>query len=105
MSGQDKELEFDALWAECTAQSRLVPMPQQWNKLYGLLKNTRRTPSGGWEPSLPLILAAWAHATPIEKQLRFKEHVEWAQRHDQLAAIGAFLRSLPESQWCHFGED
>ena len=95
---------FDALWAECTAKHRLVPMPPQWSHLYGLLKNTRQKPSGGWEPPLPLILAAWHHATPIEKQLRFKEHLEWARQHNQLDQIGAFLRALPEAQWCHVGE-
>lgn len=100
----DTAAAFDALWADCTANNRLVPMPPQWNQLYGLLNNTRQKPSGGWEPPLPLILAAWHHTMPIEKQLRFKEHLEWAQQNDQLAQIGAFLRALPESQWCHFGE-
>jgi len=100
----DTAAAFDALWADCTAHSRLVPMPQQWNRLYGLLKNTRQKPSGGWEPPLPLILAAWHHSLPKEKQLRFKEHLEWAQQNDQLDQIGAFVRALPEDQWCHFGE-
>ena len=82
----------------------MVPMPRQWSRLYELLNNKRQKPSGGWEPPLPLILAAWHHAMPIEKQLRFKEHLEWARQHDQLAQIGEFLRALPEDQWCHFGE-
>ena len=100
----DTAAAFDALWVDCTANNRLVPMPPQWTKLYGLLKNTRQKPSGGWEPPLPLILAGWHHTMPIEKQLRFKAHLEWAQQNDQLAQIGAFLRALPEDQWCHFGE-
>lgn len=41
---------------------------------------------------------------PIEKQLRFKEHLEWASAKGQLGEIGGFLRSLTEEQWCHFGE-
>ena len=105
MSTQEGGTELDALWAECTASDRLVPMPPQLNQLFGFLKNTRQNPSGAWEPPLPLILAAWEHSTPIEKQLRFKEHLAWAQQNDQLATIRAFLRSLPEAQWCHFRED
>ena len=104
MTSLENEAEFDALWAECTAHKRLVPMPQQWSQLYDLLKNTRRGNSGGWEPPLPLILAAWHYSMPIEKQLRFKEHLEWARQHDQLAQIAEFLRGLSEDQWCHFGE-
>ena len=44
---------FDALWADCTAKHRLVPMPPQWSQLYKLLKNTRQKPSGG----LPFLMA------------------------------------------------
>lgn len=102
---RDKNTEkFNFIWDYCTSNNRLVPMPPQWNELYDLLKNTRQMPSDGWEPPLPLMLAAWHHSTPIEKQLRFKEHLQWAQTQGQLEDIGAFLRSLPESQWCHFDE-
>jgi hypothetical protein len=69
-----------------------------------MLKDLRRLPSGGWEPAAPLILAAWDCTMPIEKQLRFKEHVQWASDHGQIDGIGQFLRSLPESKWVHFGE-
>lgn len=95
---------LDALWEFCTANNRLVPLPPQWNQLYGILKNTCQKPSGGWEPPLPLVLAAWHHSMPIEKQLRFKEHLRWAEAQNQLPEITAFLRSLPETHWCHFGE-
>jgi len=95
---------FDNLWEFCTVNNRLVPMPPQWDEVYRMLKNTRQKPSGGWEPPLPLILAAWHHSMPIEKQLRFKEHLRWAQAQGQLDEIVVFLRTLPESQWCHFGE-
>jgi hypothetical protein len=95
---------FDSLWAYCTANNRLVPMPQQWNQLYGMLKNTRQKPSGGWEPPLPLILAAWHCTMPIEKQLRFKDHLQWALDQGQLNEVDVYLRSLPEQEWCHFGE-
>lgn len=95
---------FASLWANCTGKNRLVPMPAQWNRLFEMLKNKSQKATGGWEASLPLILAAWHHSMPIEKQLRFKEHIEWAQQQGQLEEIDLFLRSLPESQWCHFGE-
>jgi transposase InsO family protein len=73
--------DFDALWGYCTSNERVVPMPQRWSQIYGLLKNTRQKASGDCEPRLPLILAAWRHSTPIEKRLRFKEHLEWPKQH------------------------
>ena len=69
-----------------------------------MLRNKIQKPSGGWEPPLPLILAAW-HDTPLLfKQLRLREHIEWASTQHQLAEVGVYLRSLPENCWLHFGE-
>lgn len=101
---EDTGEKFDSLWGYCTANNSLVPMPPQWNNLFGMLKNTRQKPSGGWEPPLPLILAAWHHSMPIEKQLRFKGHLQWAQTEGQIEEICGYLRSLTETQWCHLGE-
>lgn len=93
---------FQALWSFCTSNERVVP--RDWNKLYKKLANKRQLASGGWEPSLPLILAAWHLTMPLEKHLRFKEHIEWASDQGQLAEIGAYLRSLDEEDWYHYGE-
>jgi hypothetical protein len=41
---------------------------------------------------------------PIEKQLRFREHIQWAYDQNQLDEVGTFLRALPEEKWAHFGE-
>jgi len=93
---------FQTLWDYCCANNRIIP--KDWNKLYQMLKNTRQKPSGGWEPSLPLILAAWHDTTPIDKQLRFKEHIQWASDNNQIEEIGVYLRALKEDEWYHFGE-
>lgn len=79
-------------------------MPREWNRLFEILKNKQQKPSGGWEPPLPLILAAWWDTIPAAKVLRFHEHLEWAGKNGQLDEIGEFLRSLTEEQWAHYGE-
>jgi hypothetical protein len=93
---------FETLWQYCTENNRAIP--RDWNKFYNLLKNKKQKPSGGWEPSLPLILAAWDITMPIEKQLRFKEHVQWAIDNQQHEEAGNYLRKLNEEEWYHFGE-
>lgn len=95
---------FESLWAYCIDKRRLVPAPSEWAKLHSMLLGAHQKPSGGWEPALPLILAAWHESMPIEKQLRFKEHIQWARDHNQLDEIGEFIRRLPEDKWVHFGE-
>lgn len=95
---------FETLWEYCISKNRLCPMPMKWNDLFGMLKNTKQNPDGGWTPSLPLILFAWDTTMPIEKQLRFKEHIQWASDNNQNEEVGKYLRSLSENDWAHFGE-
>jgi hypothetical protein len=95
---------FESLAGYCAENGRAVPLPNAWDELYKLLRNIRRKASGGFDPPPPLILAAWSHSLPIEKVIRFKEHLRWAEKENQLDQVGAFLRSLPEEKWAHFGE-
>jgi hypothetical protein len=93
---------FDTLWTFCTQNNRVIP--KDWNKFYNMLKNRRQNTKGGWEPSLPLILAAWDITNAVEKQIRFKEHISWAFENNQLDEIGQYLRNLKEEHWFHFNE-
>lgn len=95
---------LESLIAYCSDKNRAVPNPDQWNSLFRMLKNTKQKPTGGWEPPLPLILGAWWHSMPIEKVLRFQEHLRWADQEGQIDEIGTFLRSLKDDEWVHFGE-
>lgn len=93
---------IDSLWNYCTQKNQVIP--KDWNKLYDLLKNKIQKRNGGWTPSLPLILAAWDNTSAIEKQIRFKEHIQWAFENNQIDEIGQYLRNLNEDNWFHFNE-
>ena len=79
-------------------------MPTNWNNLFKILRNTKQNSDGSWTPSLPLILGAWYNTEPIEKHLRFMEHIQWASDNNQLEEVGGYLRSLSEDEWVHYGE-
>jgi hypothetical protein len=89
--------------AEAAKNNRVCPMPMRWNHLYELLPNRRRK-GAGWEPALPLILAAWHEAPALSKAFRLKEHLEWAASHGAIGEVYAYMVSLPESDWYHHGE-
>jgi len=93
-----------ALLDYCSSDARLVPNPTAWNALYKKLRNTKQKPSGGWKPTLPLILGAWNVTSDADKRRVFEEHIRWADGQGQLNEIGAFLRSLPDGDWIHNGE-
>ena len=93
----------ESLLAFCHENNRVCPQPAAWNQLYGMLPDKKRS-AGGWEPPLPVILAAWAETPSLAKELRLAEHVRWAQEKGCLERIGVFLRSLDEKDWHHLGE-
>ncbi len=88
---------------EVQRNNRVCPQPQKWNELYKLLPNKRRK-GGGWEPSLPLILAAWWDTSAIQKKLRLCEHIEWAYKQGCLDVVYEFMKNLKEEEWLHVGE-
>ena len=88
---------------EATKNNRVCPMPSLWNQLYELLPNRKRK-GFGWEPSLPLILAAWHEAPALSKALRLREHLEWAASNGAIDQVYNFMVSLSESDWYHFGD-
>jgi len=91
---------IDALKKYCTENGRICPQPQRWNELYQLLPNKKRV-ENGWEPSVPLILAAWWDTPHLSKMIRLVEHLEWAEKTGCLEQIGKFLRNLSEKEWYH----
>ncbi len=91
----------EALLGYCKENGRICPQPQQWDRLWKLLPDRKQRPSGGWTPPLPLILAAWHHATGLDKMLRLREHIEWADSHGAIDDVDVNLRRLAEEQWFH----
>ncbi len=94
---------LEEVFAEAKKNNRVCPQPQRWQELYDMLPKKQRKGTG-WEPSLPLILAAWWDTSALSKILRLREHIEWAAQHGCLHDVYSFLCDLPEDQWYHFGE-
>jgi hypothetical protein len=46
------------------SNNRVCPQPQKWDELWKLLPDRKRV-GGGWDPPLPLILAAWWHTSAL----------------------------------------
>lgn len=87
----------------CRKNNRVCPMPNKWSELYELLPDKKRV-GGGWEPALPLILAAWYETPALAKMLRLAEHIKWAANHGVLDEVESFLRGLQEDDWYHLSE-
>jgi hypothetical protein len=84
-------------------QNRACPRPQQWMEFHSLLPSKVQNGKAVDAP-LPLIAGAWNVASPMQKRLRLRDQIEWAERAGALMAIYDFLVALPEDQWFHFDE-
>jgi hypothetical protein len=96
-------MTLEELLTFCRDNERVCPVPQEWNRLYEMLPDKSRR-GAGWDPPLPLILAAWWEASDVQKQERLEQHLRWAAERGALDQIAQFLRSLSESEWHHVGE-
>ncbi|WP_427912789.1 hypothetical protein ACPWT1_19520 [Ramlibacter sp. MMS24-I3-19] len=52
--------------------------------------------------AVPIDGPAWNVVSPMQKRLRLRDQVEWAEGAGALAAVHAFLVALPEDEWLHF---
>ena len=96
-------ITLDEALTEIKRNKRICPLPQKWIQLYEMLPNRKRK-GAGWEPALPLILAAWWETPALQKMLRLQEHIEWAAKHDCLDRVYSFLCELSEEDWFHIGD-
>ena len=91
---------LEQLIAYSKDKDRVCPQPQLWNEMWNKLKDKKQI-GAGWEPPLPLILAAWYVSPAGSKQFRLVQHLTWANNHGQLKEIADYLTSLTEEQWFH----
>ena len=83
------------------SEERVCPMPIFWKNLYELLPECKQKENGGWEPPVPLILAAWWDTTAEQKRERLVVHIKHAVNNNVLNAVDKFLRKLTPDQWAY----
>ena len=93
--------KLDELLEYVGSDGRVCPMPTYWNELWQILPSRRRTDGTGWEPDLPLILAAWCDTPAPMKMLRLAEHIKYAAAHGVLQEVDQYLRKLTPEQWAY----
>lgn len=82
---------------------RVCPQPDKWNLLWkGLPEKSRK--GAGWNPPLPLILAAWWESTDKEKRDRLTLHIQYAFEKGVINDVDRYLRSLADDEWIYEGD-
>lgn len=98
MTGSNLSPRAAALVVFIAEQGYICPWGQAWDGLWRLLPGRKRH-GEAWEPALPLILTGWYISSNLDKALRLREHIEWADQHDAIDVIDQYLRDLPAESW------
>jgi hypothetical protein len=95
-----RRLSADLLMTVARRNNRVCPRQGPWTTLYEALGGPR---CADLQPP-PVQDWIWTRLSPLEKRVRFREHVRWAARHGQLRQVALFIRELAEAEWLHMGE-
>ena len=79
---------------------RVCPKPGKWNELWEMLPNRKRD-GGGWDPPLPLILAAGWETSDSQKRERLELHIRYGAEKGVLDQIGQFFFNLGKDDWLY----
>lgn len=79
---------------------RICPQPMLWSDLHKLLLGAEKN-SDSLSPLPPLILGVWHCTSGLDKILRLREQIQWADQNGAINKVDAFLRSLHEKHWFH----
>ena len=97
----DGRLTADAVMLIARRNNRVCPQPAVWTRLYRQLEGDRYM---DLQPP-PVEHWIWSKLSALQKRLRFREHLEWAERHGKLREVAGFVGNLAESDWLHMGEE
>ena len=91
-------MTIEELLVDVMKDGRVCPMPTQWNLLWELLPDRQRKGSG-WEPPVPLILAAWHDSSNVDKRDRFLLHLRWAYERGAIDVVVNYLSTMKPEDW------
>jgi len=92
-------LSLDEVLLVARRNNRACPMPAPWKALHALLAAQSQQ---GVRPPQPVDGPAWNAVSPMQKRLRLRDQLEWAESVGALAPVHAFLVALPEEDWLYF---
>jgi hypothetical protein len=94
------KIELETLVRESFVNGRVCPIPKKWNEFYKII--TSKTKATDLPP--PLILNAWTDSPNVMKELRLKEHMEYAYDNGAFEEAKLFLCNLDEAEWHHLDD-
>lgn len=93
---------LDAVMQLARRNNRACPLPEPWAALHRHLP-PRLAGGKSYPAPAPVDGGAWGVTSAMQKRLRLRDQIEWAEREKGLQAVFEFLLGLREEEWHHFG--
>ena len=92
------QLTVEQLMVEARRLNRVCPKDRPWQQLWAMLRNATAA-----EPPAAIVAPESARTPQLVRRVRFRDQVEWAERHGQLQLVWDFMQNLAEDDWAHMG--
>lgn len=94
-----------ALLEYCLINERVCPIRDYWNHLWVINTQAKTFDSILSQYRTPLLDKNSSEKDKVQRSLRLRKYIEFADKHNLINEMYAFIRSIPETKWHHFYED
>ena len=94
-----------ALLEYCLINDRVCPKRDFWNHLWVINAKTKTFDSILNQNKLPVLDKNSTEKEKIQRSVRLRKYIEYADKNKLIDEMDNFLRSIPEDKWHHFYEE
>lgn len=94
-----------ALLEYCLINDRVCPMRDYWNHLWVINTKAKTFDSILNKYKTPLLDKNSSEKNKLQRSLRLRKYIEFADKHKLIDKMDVFIKSIPESKWHHFYDE
>lgn len=94
-----------ALLDYCLINDRVCPQRDFWNHLWVINAKTKTLDSILNQQKLPVLDKNSTEKEKIQRSVRLRKYIEYADKNELINQMDEFIRSIPENKWHHFYEE
>lgn len=94
-----------ALLEYCLINERVCPTRDYWNHLWVINAKAKTFDSILNQNKSPLIDEKSSEQEKLQRSVRLRKYIEFADKNNLINEMDTFIRSIPEDKWHHFYEE
>ena len=94
-----------ALLEYCLMNDRVCPKRDFWNHLWAINAKAKTFDSILNQNKLPVLDKNSTEKEKIQRSVRLRKYIEYADKNKLIDEMDKFLRSIPEDKWHHFYDE